>query len=369
MTETKLHQMAELGQAIWLDYIQRSFIKSGELADYVQKGLRGLTSNPSIFQKAISESDEYDDQIRKLALEGATAQEIYEGLVVEDIRMAADVLRSVYDETDGRDGYISLEVNPHLAHDQQGSINEAKRLSAAVDRPNLMIKVPATAEGLLAIQNLIEDGVNINITLMFSISQYELVAEAYLVALQQRTAKIFTVGHIASVASFFVSRVDSKVDDLLDSLGSPEAQALKGKIGIANAKIAYQRFKEIFSGRRWEYLLDKGAQVQRVLYGSTSTKNPEYSDVMYVENLIGPDTVNTVPPETLEAFMDHGTVALTLERDIDEARDQLDQLEKLGIDLDSVTSELLDEGLEKFSKPYDRLIETIAQKQADFIAA
>jgi transaldolase len=369
MTETKLHKLAELGQSIWLDYIDRSFIQSGELADYVQKGLRGLTSNPAIFEKAISEGDDYDDQIRKLALEGATAQEIYEELVVEDMRTAADVLRPVYNETDGRDGFVSLEVNPHLAHDRQGTINEAKRLSAAVDRPNLMIKVPATTEGLLAFQDLVEDGVNINVTLLFSISQYELIAEAYLVALQQRTAKIFTVGHIASVASFFVSRVDSKVDKMLDELGSPEAEALKGKIGIANAKLAYLRSKEIFGGRRWVYLLEKGAQLQRVLYGSTSTKDPAYSDVMYVENLIGPDTVNTAPPETLEAFLDHGNISLTLERDLDEARDQLDQLEKLGIDLDNVTSELLDEGLEKFSKPYDKLIETITQKQAEFITA
>jgi transaldolase len=369
MAETKLHQLAELGQSIWLDFIDRSFITSGELADYVQKGLRGLTSNPAIFEKAISEGGEYDDQIRKLALAGATAQEIYEGLVVDDIRMAADALRPVYDMTDGRDGFVSLEVNPHLAHDQQGTVVEAKRLFSAVDRPNLMIKVPATGEGLLAFQELVEDGISINVTLMFSISQYELVAQAYAVALEQRTAKIFKVGQVASVASFFVSRVDSKVDKLLDELGSPQAQALKGKTGIANAKIAYQRSKEIFSGRRWEYLLDKGAHLQRVLYGSTSTKNPEYPDVLYVENLIGPNTINTVPPETLEAFLNHGTVAMTLENNMDEARQHLAQLEELGIDLDQVTRELLDEGLEKFTKPYDKLIETITVKQADYITA
>jgi transaldolase len=369
MTRTKLHKLADLGQAIWLDYTKRSFVTSGGLAEYVEKGLRGVTSNPDIFEKAIANSDEYDDQIRKLALEGKAATEIYEGLVIEDIRMAADVLRPVYDEADGEDGFISLEVNPHLAHDRQGTINEAKRLFSAVERPNVMIKVPATDQGLLAIQDLIEDGININITLMFSISQYELVAEAYLVALQQRTAKIFTVGRIASVASFFVSRVDGKVDKLLDSLGSPEAQALKGKIGIANAKLAYLRSKEIFGGRRWVYLLEKGAQLQRVLYGSTSTKNPAYSDVMYVENLIGADTVNTVPPETLEAFLDHGRVAPTLEHGLAEARDQLAQLETLGIHLDDVTRELLDEGVEKFSKSYDKLIETITVKQADFITA
>lgn len=369
MIKTKLHTLAELGQSIWLDYIDRSFIETGELARYVQKGLRGLTSNPAIFEKAISEGGDYDDQIRKLALEGATVQEIYEALVVEDIRSAADILRPVYDETDGRDGFVSLEVNPHLAHDRQGTINEAKRLNSLVDRPNLMIKVPATPEGLLAFQDLVEDGLNINVTLLFSISQYELVAEAYIVGLEQRTAEIFTVGQVASVASFFVSRVDSKVDKLLDAIGSPEAGALRGKIGIANAKMAYLRSREIFGGRRWVYLLEKGAQLQRVLYGSTSTKNPEYSDVLYVENLIGEDTVNTVPPETLEAFLDHGAVALTLDRDLDEARDQLERLEGLGIDLDAVTRELLDEGLEKFRIPYDELLETIAEKKAEYIAA
>ncbi len=369
MTKTKLHKLNELGQSIWLDYIDRSFLDSGELAQYVQKGLRGLTSNPAIFEKAISEGGEYDHQIRKLALDGATAQEIYEALVIQDIRSAADVLRPIYDESDGKDGFVSLEVNPHLAHDQQGTISEAKRLFNLVDRLNLMIKVPATDEGLLAIQDLLEDGININITLLFAISQYELVAEAYLVALEQRTAKIFTVGEVASVASFFVSRIDSKVDKMLGEIGSPEAEALKGKIGIASAKLAYLRSKEIFGGRRWVYLLEKGAQLQRVLYGSTSTKDPAYSDVLYVENLIGPDTVNTVPPETLEAFLDHGTVEVTLDRNLDEARDQLEQLEKLGIDLDEVTRQLLDEGLEKFNKPYDKLIETIAEKQADFITA
>jgi transaldolase len=369
MPETKLHQLAELGQSIWLDYIRRSFIKSGELASLVDKGLRGLTSNPAIFQEAISEGDEYDDQIRKLALDGATAQDIYEALVVEDIQMAADALRPVYDETDGKDGFVSLEVNPHLAHDQQGTVVEGKRLFSAVDRPNLMIKVPATGEGLLAFQELIEDGININVTLMFSLSQYELVAEAYAVGLEQRTAKIFTVGNVASVASFFVSRVDSKVDKMLEDIATADALALRGKIGIANAKMAYQRSKEILTGRRWEYLVERGAQLQRVLYGSTSTKNPDYSDVMYVESLIGPDTINTVPPETLDSFLDHGTVALTLEDNLDKAREHLAQLEELGIDLDQVTRELLDEGLEKFSNPYDKLIETIATKQAEYITA
>jgi len=369
MTKTKLDKLSELGQSIWLDYIRRSMIESGELAQLVQKGLRGMTSNPAIFEKAIGETTEYDDRIQRMALEGKSAQEIYEQLTLDDIRMAADVMRPVYEESGGVDGYISLEVNPHLAHDKQGTINEAKRLFAEVDRPNVMIKVPATAEGLLATQELLGDGININNTLMFSLSQYDLVAEAYIVALQGRSAKVYDIEHIASVASFFVSRVDVKVDKMLDSIGSPEAMALKGKIGIANAKLAYQRFKEIFSGRRWDTLHENGAKLQRVLYGSTSTKNPEYSDVMYVENLIGEHTINTIPPETLDAFLDHGTVALTIEDGIDEARSQLDRLEKLGIHLDDVTRELLDEGVQKFIDPYDKLIETITEKQADFITA
>lgn len=369
MTKTKLHKLTELGQSIWLDYIRRSLIKSGDLALYVQKGLRGMTSNPAIFNKAIAETDEYDDQIQSLALEGKSAQEIYEKLAIEDIRNAADILRPVFDESNGADGYISLEVNPHLAHERQATIDEAQRLFETVDRSNLMIKVPATAEGLLAIQDLTESGVNVNVTLMFSMAQYDMVAEAYISALEKRAAKVYDLHHIASVASFFVSRIDVKVDKMLDDLGTPEAKALKGKIGIANAKIAYQHFKEAFRGKRWDFLSDKGARLQRVLYGSTSTKNPDYSDVMYVDGLIGPNTVNTIPPETLEAYLDHGTVARTLDQDIDEARAQLDQLEKLGVNLDDVTRDLLDEGVEKFVKPYDNLIETIAEKQANMITA
>ena len=369
MTKTKLHQLTELGQSIWLDYIRRSLIESGDLAAYVQNGLRGMTSNPAIFEKAIAETDEYDGQIQSLALEGKTSQEIYESLAIDDIRSAARILEPVFDESEGADGYISLEVNPHLAHDRQATVNEALRLFGAVDRPNVMIKVPATAEGLLAIQELITEGININVTLMFSMAQYDMVAEAYIAALEKRAAKVYDVHHIASVASFFVSRIDVKVDKMLDEIDTPEAEALKGKIGIASAKLAYQHFKETFQGKRWDFLADKGARLQRVLYGSTSTKDPAYSDVMYVDGLIGPNTVNTIPPKTLEAFIDHGTVAVTLDQDIDEVHEQLVQLEKVGINLDDVTRELLDEGVEKFVKPYDKLIETIAQKQANLITA
>jgi len=369
MTRTKLHELAELGQSIWLDYIHRSLINSGGLRAYVNKGLRGVTSNPSIFADAIAKSDVYDDQIQKLALDGKSPEEIYEELAIEDSRMAADVLRPVFDENDGNDGYFSLEVNPHLAHDRMGTINEAFRLFKAVDRPNIMIKVPATAEGIMAFKELTEEGLNINVTLMFSLAQYDLVAEAFISALEKRVANVYNLKPIASVASLFVSRVDIKVDEMLDALNTPKAKSLKGKIGIANAKMAYQHFKKFFLNERWEHLTDKRARLQRVLYGSTGTKNPDYSDVMYVDNLIGPNTVNTVPPETLEAFLDHGKVALTLESNLDEARAHLEELAELGINLDDVTHQLLIEGVEKFAKPYDSLIKAIAEKKVDLITS
>lgn len=364
MTHTKLHTLAEVGQAVWLDYIQRSLLTSGGLKTYVQKGLRGVTSNPSLFEQAIADTNEYDEQIQQLALLGKSPVEIYEELAVEDARRAADILRPVFDETDGGDGFFSLEVNPHLAHDQQGTINEAIRLFARVDRPNVMIKVPATQEGVLAFQELIEEGININVTLMFSLGQYDQIAEAYLTAMEHRAAKVYNLKQIASVASIFVSRLDSKVDKMLDAFKTPKAEALKGKVGIANAKIAYQHFKEFFHSERWQRLEDKGARIQRVLYGSTGTKNPNYSDVMYVENLIGPNTINTIPPKTLEQFLDHGKIALTLESGIEEAQLQLQSLPELGINLDDVTQDLLDEGVENFAKPYDSLIKTLTEKRA-----
>jgi transaldolase len=367
MPRTKLHEIAELGQSVWLDYLKRSLIASGELEAYVESGLRGLTSNPAIFEKAIVGSDEYDDDTRRLAEQGKTALETYEVLAIEDIQRSADVLRPVYDQTDGIDGYVSLEVNPHLAHNTQDTIAEARRLFAAVSRPNVMIKVPATMQGMPAIRDLIAEGININVTLMFSLSQYDQVADAFMQGLEERAANINDLKSIASVASFFVSRMDVKVDPLLDKLGSPKAQALKGKIGIANAKMAYQRFRETFQSERWQRLASDGARIQRVLYGSTSTKNPRYPDTLYVDNLIGPDTINTVPPDTLQAFLDHGRVALTLESDLDQARGQLDDLAELGIDLDSITQQLLEEGVQKFAEPFDKLIESIAAKQTKFL--
>ena len=367
MNHTKLHALADAGQSVWLDYIQRSLITSGGLQTYIDKGLRGITSNPSLFEEAIADSHDYDEQIQTLALQEKSPQEIYEELTVQDARMAADVLRPVFDETDGADGFFSLEVNPHLSHDRQGTINEAVRLFALVDRPNVMIKVPATSEGVSAFQELIEEGVNINVTLMFSLAQYDAIAEAYISAMEKRAENVYDLKQIASVASIFVSRLDTKVDKMLDAFRTPRAQALKGQIGIANAKIAYQHYKDFFQSERWSRLAAKGARAQRVLYGSTGTKNPEYSDVMYVENLIGPNTVNTIPPKTLEAFIDHGSIALTLEHGVEEAREQLQALSQLGINLDDATQELLDEGLENFVKPYDSLLNTITEKKSALI--
>ena len=367
MSHTKLHALAEVGQSAWLDYIQRSLITSGGLQGYIDKGLRGITSNPALFEEAIADTHDYDEQIQKLAMQQKSAQEIYEELTVEDARMAADVLRPVFDETGGGDGFFSLEVNPHLAHDTQGTINEAIKLFALVDRPNIMIKVPATQEGVLAFEELIEEGININVTLMFSLAQYDAIAEAYIAAMESRAENVYNLKQIASVASIFVSRLDTKVDKMLDAFVTPKAEALKGRIGIANAKIVYQHFKQYFQSERWSRLADKGARLQRVLYGSTGTKNPNYSDVMYVENLIGPDTVNTIPPKTLEAFLDHGSIALTLETGLDEAQEQLKRLADLGINLSDVTQDLLDEGVENFIKPYDSLMKTITEKKTSLI--
>ena len=367
MTQTKLRTLADVGQSVWLDYTERSFVATGRLQNYINKGLRGVTSNPDIFEKAIAGSHDYDGEIQELAMLGKSAEEIYEELTIHDARMAADVLRPVFDETDRLDGYFSLEVNPHLAHDRQGTVNEAIRLSARVDRPNVMIKVPATQAGVLAFRELIEEGININATLMFSLEQYDQIAEAYLAALENRAAKAYDLKQIVSVASIFVSRLDGKVDKMLDAFVTPKAESLKGMIGIANAKMAYQHFRKYFQGERWQRLAEKGARIQRVLYGSTGTKNPSYPDLMYVDNLIGPNTVNTIPPKTLEEFIDHGTVKLTLESDLEEARSQLESLPELGIHLYDVTQELLEEGVQKFADSYDTLIKTISEKKVTLV--
>ena len=357
---TKLHELAELGQAIWLDYISRSLLGSGELQELVDQGLRGVTSNPSIFEKAIAGSADYDEDLNRLVSDGRSVAEIYEDLAMADIRSAADILRPVYEKSGGADGYVSLEVNPALAHDTEATIAEARRLFASLERPNVMIKVPATPAGLPAIETLIGEGVNVNVTLIFSLEQYEAVATAYIAGLEKLALAGGDLGKVASVASFFISRVDTAVDKALEEIGNTEIQ---GKIAIDNAKIAYSRFREIFSSERWNKLATGNARVQRPLWASTSSKNPAYPDTLYVDNLIGPDTVNTLPPATLEDFLDHGTVATTVETDVDGARMRLAELTELGIDLDAITKRVLDEGVAAFAKSFDGLIASIAGKR------
>ena len=357
---TKLHELAELGQSIWLDYISRSLIISGELRRLVDKGLRGVTSNPTILEKAITGSTEYDEELKRLVEEGKTVDEIYESLVIDEIRRAADILLPVYEKTNGVDGYVSLEVNPNLAHDTESTIEEARRLFAALKRPNVMIKVPATTEGMPAIEMLIGEGVNVNVTLIFSLEQYEAVARAYILGLERLAWAGGDLAKVASVASFFISRVDTAVDAALDREGN---STMQGKIAVGNAKIAYDRFKEIFSSEEWEKLASKGARVQRPLWASTSTKNPAYPDTLYVDQLVGPCTVNTLPPTTLAAFLDHGNVATTLESDVGGARNRISELERLGIDLDFITRQVLEDGVKSFSKSFDALLASITEKQ------
>ena len=356
---TRMNEAAAVGQAIWLDFIRRSFLDSGELGELVAKGLRGVTSNPSIFQKAITASTDYDAAVERLVGEGSSVNDIYEALAIQDIRRACDIMRPVYESTDGVDGYVSLEVNPKLAYDTEGTVMEARRLSSLVDRPNVMIKVPAAPEGIPAIETLTGEGININVTLIFSLQQYEDSAMAYIRGLEKLADANVDFSRVASVASFFVSRVDGKVDPKLVDLGNSE---LQGKIAIANAKMAYHRFGEIFSGPRWEKLAAQGARVQRPLWGSTSTKNPDYPDTLYVDTLMGPHTVNTVPPETLDAFLDHGCAARTVDADVEEARQHLAQLAELGIDLGDVTTQLMGEGVDAFADSFDELMSGIAEK-------
>lgn len=367
MTGNPLQSLAALGQSVWLDYIQRRLIKSGDLKRMIDEdGLRGMTSNPAIFEKAIVGSHDYDDEIRRLADEGNDVAAIYEALSTRDVQDAADVFRSVYDASEGRDGFVSLEVNPHLAHDTLGTVEEARRLWTALDRPNVLIKVPSTVEGLPAIRQLIGEGINVNVTLLFGLPRYRQVAEAYLAGLESRSAGGHSTDRVASVASFFVSRIDTFVDALLEeriSQGGPAgeiAKELLGQVAVASAKLAYQQYKELFGSGRFRTLARKGARVQRLLWGSTSTKNPDYSDVKYVEPLIGPDTVNTLPVETFHAYRDHGQPEVRIEDGLEHAKWVLQQLPKLGIDLDRVTQQLEDQGVEKFNQPFDKLLSAIA---------
>ena len=371
MKKNPLQQLGTLGQSIWLDYIRRDLIAGGGLRRMIEEdGLRGMTSNPAIFEKAIAQSHDYDGEIRTMELEGKGAGAIYETISQRDVRSAADEFRPLYDTTDGKDGYVSLEVNPHLAHDTNGTIDEARRLSAALNRPNVLIKVPATVEGLPAIRQLISEGISVNVTLLFGLPRYRQVAEAYLDGIEARLAHGKPVKHIASVASFFLSRIDTLVDPMLEKLISQGgkdtdlAKKARGQAAIASAKVAYQIHKEIFEGDRFRKLAAQGARVQRLLWASTSSKNPEYSDVKYVEALIGPDTVNTAPPETIDAYRDHGEPKARLEQDVKEARRVLERIAELGISIDKVTQQLEDEGVEKFNIPFDKLMKTLAQRSA-----
>lgn len=366
---TNPQRLFELGQSLWYDNIERRLLKNGELAAMIQRGdIYGVTSNPTIFDNAIANSKDYDEQIEQLAKEGRTTDEIYDALTVSDIQAASDLFRPVYDSTRGADGYVSIEVHPGLAGDTEATKSEVQRLWATVDRPNLFVKIPATAAGIPAIRASLLRGININITLLFSRQRYAEVIEAYLSALEERVENNLPIAHIASVASFFVSRIDTKVDGWLDELikqggkNAKVAAALKGKIAVANAKQAYQLFKQQFSTPRFEALQKKGARLQRPLWASTSTKNPDYPDLLYVDTLIGKDTVNTVPQKTLDAFKDHGKVDLTVENDLDKARFQLANFEMLGLSLDQATSEVEEEGVAAFSKSIHYLFGTIEER-------
>jgi len=374
MKNNPLQQLGTLGQSIWLDYIRRDLIASGELRRLIEEdGLRGITSNPSIFEKAIVDSHDYDEDIRAMALQGQGAKAIYETLSQRDVQSAADEFRLLYDRTDGKDGYVSLEVNPHLAHDAKGTTEEARRLWAALNRPNVFIKVPATAEGLPAIQQLISEGISVNVTLLFGLPRYRQVAEAYIAGIEARVAQGQPVKHVASVASFFVSRIDAMVDSLLDEPIAQDdkkaelAKHLRGQVAIASAKMAYQTCKEIVGSERFRNLTAQGARTQRLLWASTSTKNPDYSDVKYIKALIGPDTVNTAPLETLDAYRDHGKPRARLEQGIKKARWVLERLPNFGISIDKVTQQLEDEGVEKFNKPFDKLMATLAQRSPPLV--
>lgn len=362
-----LLKLAEAGQSYWLDNLTRRMIEDGELADRVAKeGLRGVTSNPAIFSKAISKGEEYTAQIREAAAGGAAVEAVYEALVTTDIRNACDILRPVYDQSGGSDGFVSLEVSPHLARDTETSIAEGRRLWRAVDRPNLLIKIPGTAEGVPAIEELLFEGINVNVTLLFSVDSYQAVAEAHMRALERRVAGGLGVDRVASVASFFLSRIDVLVDALIKErlAAHPEATSLLGKAGIANAKLAYRQFKQNIGLARWQALAEEGAHVQRMLWASTSTKNPDYSDVMYVDPLIGPFTINTLPEETIAAFADHGTVANTVEEGMDDAEGTMAAIADLGIDFSEVTRRLEEEGIQKFIDPYDSLVDALARRCA-----
>jgi transaldolase len=364
---TPLHQLAEQGQSVWIDYLSRTFVQGGDLEGLIRDGVVGVTSNPTIFQGAIAEGDAYDEQIKELTATESEPKEIFLALARDDIRAACDLLRQVSDEGNGKDGWVSLEVDPNLAHDTQATIEEAARLHALVDRPNVLIKIPATSEGLPAIEETIAAGIPVNVTLIFSLERHREVAEAYIRGLERLVDGGGDASKVASVASFFVSRVDTEADRRLDEIGGHDE--LKGTLAIANAKLAYASYQEIFSGDAWERLAAAGATPQRCLWASTSTKNPEYRDVIYVEELVGPDTVNTMPRETVEAVMDHARIERTLDRDVDGARRTLEAFAAAGIEYEDVVETLEREGVEKFAKSFRDLFADLEAKRDQLVAA
>jgi transaldolase len=368
VSDNSLKRLNAAGQAIWLDYIDRPMLRNGDLERRIRDdALTGMTSNPTIFEKALAEGNAYDDQIRSAAGD-FTAMELFELIATTDVRDACDAFRGTYDRTNGADGFVSIEVSPSAANDARASISEATRLWATVDRPNLMVKIPGTVEGAVAVRQLIANGININITLLFAIEAYKRVIDAYIAGLQDRVQAGKQISTIHSVASFFVSRVDTEVDKRLEAsiAKSPANQqtlkALEGKAAIANAKLAYKLFQAEIASPRWKALTSNGATVQRPLWASTSTKNPAYRDVMYVEQLIGPDTVNTMPPQTVEAFRDHGVVARTVDVGVDEAQRTIDALEQNGISMRDVTGKLLTDGLASFQKSFETLLAGLEKK-------
>ncbi|MEG3084720.1 transaldolase [Sphingomonas sp. PB2P12] len=367
-----LNDLEGFGQAVWLDFVDRKFLEAGGLQKLVDEdGLTGVTSNPSIFEKAMGHGDAYDSTLAKYDKEHAGAATIdrYEHLAIQDIKAAAETLKPVYDKLDAKDGYVSLEVSPYISDDTDATIAEAKKLWAAVDRPNLMIKIPGTLAGGPAIASTIASGINVNVTLLFALDAYIRVAEAYAMGLEERVRQGQPIDKIASVASFFVSRIDASIDKEIDARvekGDPEAEALKairGKVAIANAKMAYQWYLDFLKSDRWQALAAKGAQPQRLLWASTGVKDPSYPDTLYIDTLIGKDTVNTMPPKTMDAFRDHGTAAETITQDVDAAKHVLAEAERLGLDLNGVTGKLVEEGVASFVKAFDDLLGSIAKKQ------
>jgi transaldolase / glucose-6-phosphate isomerase len=365
-----LQALGGYGQSVWLDYIRRSLLTSGELARLIDEdGLRGVTSNPAIFEKAITGSTDYAGTLRDLAPRYPDAKALYEQVAIRDIQGAADVLRPVYEQTQRRDGYVSLEVSPNLARDTDGTLAEARRLWQQVARPNVLIKVPATPEGIPAIERLISEGINVNVTLLFAQEAYERVARAYIAGLEKRSAQGGDLSHVASVASFFISRIDTAVDAQLserlemtsDASEKALLRGLMGKVAIANARMTYQLYLQLFRGARWQALADKGAQTQRPLWASTGTKNPTYRDTVYVEELIGPDTVNTVPLATFDAFRDHGRLRNSLTEELDEARETMETLARVGIPMRAITDRLLDDGVRLFEEAFDKLLAAVEQ--------